>query len=90
MDRDPLCAGITAAQLLVNQWIHQVPLGELVVYAGDTLGLVDDWQVVVHQVTQPLPPCSVLPALHPSRTEAVKAAAQQSLDTAGQPVPITA
>ena len=89
IDLDLTCAALTAAQLLVNSVLHQAPLGELIVYQGDALGPPQNLRVVVHQVATPTTPGGsrpVVPALHPARTAALKAAAEMRLDAFGLPM----
>lgn len=80
-DLDPLCARMTAAQLLGNAMVH-APIGEIVVYRGNSLMPATHWEVVTH-ATAPLnpqevarghPPISppVTPASHPRRIAATR------------------
>jgi hypothetical protein len=74
IDLDPLCARICAAQVLANLILHGGTLGELVVYHGNALGPSSGLQVIVHTTIADLTPDLVLPALHPSRIAALRAA----------------
>lgn len=48
IDLDSLCASMTAVQLLANAAVHDRPLGELIVFQGDSLRPPSDWTLVVH------------------------------------------
>jgi hypothetical protein len=72
IDLDPLCAQICATQVLSNVFLGQYDLGELVVYAGNSLGPIQALRVVVHAGARDQRPDLVLPALHPSRVEALR------------------
>lgn len=72
IDLDPLCAQICATQVLSNVFLGQYDLGELVVYAGNALGSTEGLRVVVHAGARDQRPDLVLPALHPSRVEALR------------------
>ena len=76
IDLDLRCAQMTAIQVLANTFIHQVTLGELVVYQGNALASGADWQVIAHAIAPTVVPEICPPALHPARIEAVQAAAQ--------------
>jgi hypothetical protein len=95
IDLDPLCARMTACQLLANAAMHG-PLGEILVYRGNSLGNPADLEVITHRLAAP--PCiagrpeplpEVLPALAPQRLAAVTAAIESRqlslFDDAGLP-----
>jgi len=48
VDIDPLCADMTAVQILANGNLHQLEVGELVVVCGDSLTPGSQWRSVVH------------------------------------------
>ncbi len=82
IDLDPLCARMTACQLLANAALHG-PLGEILVYRGNSLGNPADLEVVTHRLAappsvdgKPEPIPEVLPALAPQRLAAVTAATE--------------
>ena len=82
IDLDTRCAQMTAAQLLANVLIHQIPMGEVVVYQGNALAPDADWRVIVHASMEADRP----PARHPARIEAVQvAAAARNVDLFGLP-----
>jgi hypothetical protein len=82
IDLDPLCARMTACQLLANAALHG-PLGEILVYRGNSLGNPADLEVVTHRLAAPRrvggspePIPEVLPARAPQRLAAVTAATE--------------
>jgi hypothetical protein len=86
IDLDPLCARICATQVLANAFVGQIELGEVVVYSGNALAPWECLQVVVHASSRDLRPDVVLPALHPSRLEALRQATRGALPAAGSTV----
>ncbi|MDH5217812.1 MAG: SAM-dependent methyltransferase [Gammaproteobacteria bacterium] len=58
IDLDRYCASMTAAQLLANTYIHQVSIGEIVVYRGNAFN-PESCDVLLHAVSKhvelPLP-----------------------------------
>lgn len=48
IDLDRLCARMFPLQLLANSYIHQIEIGELLVFQGNALGHPDDLSVVIH------------------------------------------
>jgi len=75
IDLDPLCAQLCAVQVLSNLYVQRLELGELVIYRGNALGGAEDLGVVVHTTVHDLTPDLVIPAMHPSRLAALRAAA---------------
>ncbi len=78
VDLDPVCAMMCAVQLLGNCAVHDLAIGEILVIRGNSLWPEQVWNPVVHATAAGAPP--VLPALHPARAEAVKAAAAQNAE----------
>ena len=78
IDLDPLCTQICAVQVLSNLYVQQLELGELVIYRGNALGRAEDLGVVVHTTVRDLTPDFVVPAMHPSRLAALRAAVAES------------
>lgn len=74
IDLDNLCAKIAAFGMLANSTLHGIPVGELLIYRGDSLTPPDRWCVVVHATALQVPLAFIAPALSPSRTEAIQAA----------------
>jgi hypothetical protein len=72
IDLDPLCSRMCAAQILANLYAQRLELGELVIYRGNALGPREGLSVVVHTTVADLTPDIVLPAMHPSRIEALR------------------
>lgn len=83
VDLDPFCARIMAAQFIANCAEHQVHVGELAVFRGDSLRSdLDGLEVIVHASAPAVP---IAPALHPARMEAIKSAAKsQQMDLFAQ------
>ena len=50
VDLDRICSRMSAVQLLTNCMVHDLELGELVVFHGDSLGASEAWRLVVHAV----------------------------------------
>lgn len=48
VDIDPVCADMTAVQVIANCNMHQLEVGELIVVRGDSLQPWQAWQKVVH------------------------------------------
>lgn len=65
-----------AAQILANLYTQRLELGELVIYRGNALGLREGLSVVIHTTVADLTPDIVLPAMHPSRIEALRMVAE--------------
>jgi len=87
VDLDGDCARMAAVQLLANALIHRAPLGEVVVYRGNSLGPASELTPLVHLVAPDLPPETVAPARHPARIEAIREAAKSAgLDLFGLPL----
>lgn len=78
IDLDPLCAQLCAVQVLSNLYVQRLELGELVIYRGNSLGRADELAVVVHTTVRDLTHDIVIPAMHPSRLAALRAAATAS------------
>lgn len=76
IDLDPLCSRMCAAQTLANLFTRRLELGELVIYRGNALGPREGLSVVIHTTVADLTPDIVLPAMHPSRIEALRMVAQ--------------
>lgn len=76
IDLDPLCSRMGAAQTLANLFTQRLELGELVIYRGNALGPREGLSVVIHTTVADLTPDIVLPAMHPSRIEALRMVAQ--------------
>lgn len=72
IDLDPLCSRMCAAQILANLFTQRLELGELVIYRGNALGPREGLSVVIHTTVADLTPDIVLPAMHPSRVEALR------------------
>lgn len=72
IDLDPLCSRMCAAQILANLFTQRLELGELVIYRGNALGPREGLSVVIHTTVADLTPDIVLPAMHPSRIEALR------------------
>ena len=82
IDIDSLCSKMAAVQLVANWVMHCLSLGEILIYCGNSLGLTDQWKVVMHATHEKFD--AVPPALHPDRIVAVQdAAAQQRQQQAG-------
>lgn len=79
IDLDGLCAQMCAAQLMANLFMHRLEVGELLVYRGNALGPASGLSVLLHATMRDLGPDLVLPALHPARIAALRAAQQQVL-----------
>jgi hypothetical protein len=77
IDLDGLCAQMCAAQLMANLFIHRLDIGEVLVYRGNALGPASGLSVLLHATMRDLSPDLVLPALHPARIAALRAAQQQ-------------
>jgi hypothetical protein len=77
IDLDGLCAQMCAAQLMANLFIHRLEIGELLVYRGNALGPASGLSVLLHATMRDLSPDLVLPALHPARIAALRAAQRQ-------------
>ena len=95
IDLDPLCAQMTACQLLANGAFHGA-VGELLVYRGNALSADSDLEAVIHMAAaprfeRPEPIPESVPATAPARIEAIRQAAigqQLSLfDDEDLPVP---
>lgn len=76
IDLDPLCTRMCAAQTLANLYTQRLELGELVIYRGNALGPREGLSVVIHTTVADLTPDIVLPAMHPSRIEALRLAVE--------------
>lgn len=77
-DLDPYCARMFAVQAVANCNVHNVQLGESVVYRGNSLGPWEDLDVIIH-ATAP----SVVkepPAFSPDRLAALASAARSHPD----------
>lgn len=72
IDLDNLCAKITAFAILANAALHGIPVGELLVYRGNSLAAPDQWRVIVHATAPQVPAAAVVPALAASRTRAIR------------------
>lgn len=62
IDIDGLCARMFPCQVLSALHVHQLPLGELVVYRGNTLGDPADLDLVCHYSREDLPVEDTAPA----------------------------
>ena len=72
IDLDSYCARMTAAQLLANCFIHNLTLGELLVYQGNSLFADSDMTVIVHGTAPTVKSWQVKPPHHPARVEAIR------------------
>ena len=72
IDLDLCCASMTAAQLLANTYIHQVSIGEIVVYRGNGLD-PDNCEVLLHAVSKYVN-LALPEAKAPERVEAIREA----------------
>ncbi len=77
VDIDRRCARMYPCQVLSSLYLHQLQLGELVSYHGNTLGDPTDWQTVCHYSRRDLPE-PVAPADLPEVKRAVATAAAQT------------
>lgn len=82
IDLDVLCARMCAAQVLVNLFLQQLEVGELVICRGNALGPRSGLSVVIHATVADLTPDLVLPAMHPSRVAALRAVVQARSEAA--------
>lgn len=78
VDLDSYCARMTAAQLLANCFIHQMTLGELVVYRGNSISPDKGMELIVHATGKGVDLSEVAPATHPARLLAIEEAANAS------------
>lgn len=76
IDLDRICARLTPCHLLANCYVHQVDLGELLVYRGNALGDLDRLEVVVHATRKDLNPAEYVPAKFKAREVAIQSAAK--------------
>ncbi len=76
IDLDHFCARIFACQMLANTLVHQVEVGEILVYHGNTLGDLAALRVVLHATAPSLSPEEFLPAKAPARESMIKQAAR--------------
>ena len=77
-DLDPYCARMCATQIIANCNIHNVQLGEVLIYCGNSLGPWHNLDVVVHASAPTV--AKEPPALAPERLAALSAAAQSHPD----------
>lgn len=76
VDLDPYCARLMTSQFIANCAVHRVHVGELIVFRGDSLRpTLDSLELIVHATA---PAAAAVPAKHPARIEAIRAAAQSS------------
>lgn len=73
-DLDAICAQMSAVQLMANCILHQVELGEIVVFRGNSLKPWDSMEVIVHASAPGLSAPS--PALEPARLASLAGAAR--------------
>lgn len=52
VDLDPVCADMTAVQILANCNLHQLEVGELIVVCGNSLMPWEAWRPVVHAMAK--------------------------------------
>lgn len=71
IDLDSICARMTALQIMAAIVIHQIQLGEVLVYHGNSLGGPEKLSVIVHAVGQSVE-SPVLPALSTRKIEAIQ------------------
>ena len=76
IDLDRFCTRIFPCQMLSSAFVHQIELGELLVYHGNSLGPLDDLNVVVHVTRADLPKAEYLPAKAPQRAPMIEKIAQ--------------
>lgn len=67
IDLDAYCARMMAVQMLANCFVHQVQVGEIIVYCGNSLAM-RDFEVIAHATA---PGVTMPPAAHPERIEQV-------------------
>ena len=72
IDLDRCCASMTAAQLLANTYIHQVTIGEIVIYRGNAFN-PESCDVLLHAVSPKLT-FPVVEAKAPERVEMISEA----------------
>jgi len=77
IDLDRTCTLMTATQLLANCAIHDVAIGEVLVYHGNSLA-VEEYEVIVHASDANAPPATKIPARDPGRLAAAKDLAKQN------------
>lgn len=71
-DLDYICSLMSAVQMLANCGAHDLSLGEVVVYNGNSLLPLSSLRLIVHASAPGTP---VVPAMAPERLEALQAAA---------------
>lgn len=72
IDLDGYCARMTAVQLLVNCYVHNLTFGEVLVYQGNSLFPDSELSVIVHGTAPGVDLSQVAPPLHPVRIEAIR------------------
>jgi len=78
IDIDSLCSRMYPCQVLSARHVHQLPLGELIAYRGNTLGDPSDWDLVCHYSRDVLPAEDIAPAGTLAHKVAVATTAKQS------------
>lgn len=78
-DIEPTCSLMSATQLVANCFIHNAPVGEIIVYRGDALGDPADLSVILHATSSHIPANDVPPAMHPARISALQDASRQAM-----------
>lgn len=73
VDLDPVCADMTAVQVISNCNLHQLEVGELIVVRGNSLMPWETWQTVVHATAKDREP--IANPQSPEFREAIKQAA---------------
>lgn len=76
VDIDPLCADMTAVQILANCNLHNLEIGELIVVCGDSITPQRTWRPVVHATAKNRE--VTLNPIAPAFFEAVKKSAVKS------------
>ena len=77
VDIDGLCSRMFPCQVLSSLHVHQLPLGELVAYWGDTLGDPANLSLVCHYTREDLPAEDTAPAGTFEHKAAVASTAEQ-------------
>lgn len=75
-DLDLRCARMMAAQFLANCEAHDLQVGEIVVYCGNSLCPGENLRVILHATAPSVPKVRLVPAAHPARIEALSRAAE--------------
>jgi hypothetical protein len=78
IDLDRICSRLAPCQILANCFVHQVSLGELLVYHGNALGDLAELDVVAHATRMDLNPAEYVPAKAKAREAAIQSAAKHT------------